>query len=171
MSTDIDTLRTAVDQALRELLPPQMDTAEARVLGIAIGLQESRGIHRRQLTPDGRPKGPAAGLWHFEIGGGCTGVLRHASSRYWMVRACRMRGVEPLPRPLWDAIQTDDILAAAAARLLLFTDPLRLPAITDAEGGWHYYIRNWRPGKPHRHTWDGFHMDARLAVELNQGSA
>jgi hypothetical protein len=40
----------------------------------------------------------------------------------------------------------------------LFSDAAPLPAaaVENAEAAWDYYIRNWRPGKPHRATWDGF---------------
>ena len=39
----------AIEPALR-LLPAALDTPEARVMLIAIGLQESRLVHRRQLV-------------------------------------------------------------------------------------------------------------------------
>ena len=42
----------AVHEALR-LLPPAMDTKEARVLMYAIGLQESRFTHRAQIVDGG----------------------------------------------------------------------------------------------------------------------
>ncbi len=135
-----------IDQALA-MLPGAMDTPEARVLLLAIGLQESLLFHRRQLVgKPPRPVGPAKGLWQFELGGGCAGVVRHAASRYWMARVCHERGCAFDPRSLWDALEHDDVLAATAARLLLFTDPQRLPAFGDEEGAWQLYLRVWRPG-------------------------
>lgn len=77
-----------------------------------------------------------------------------------MAMACKNRGVEFTTRALWNAIQEDDVLAAAAARLLLFTDPKRLPALGDEEGSWALYIRTWRPGKPHKATWSGLYAQA-----------
>lgn len=143
----------ALDPAFK-LLPGAMDTPEARVQLLAIGLQESRLTARRQLVGSPpRPTGPATGLWQFEQGGGVRGVLEHQASRYWMHRVCHERGVKPVAAQVWRALQHDDILAAAAARLLLFTDPRRLPAIGDEAGAWQCYIRTWRPGKPHRQTW------------------
>ncbi len=154
----------AVEPALR-LLPAAMDTPEARVMLLAIGLQESRLVHRRQLvgTPP-RPVGPAKGLWQFERGGGCAGVVSHAASRYWMSLVCKARGVQFNATAVWNALETDDILAAAAARLLLFTDPRRLPVLGDDREAWNLYMRAWRPGKPHRATWPGLYAQALAAV-------
>lgn len=141
----------AIDKALA-MLPAAMDTPQARIMLIAIGLQESGMTHRRQIV-DGKPAGPAAGLWQFEAGGGCRGVLTHSASRYWMHDLCQKRGVLPRPAALWSALQSDDVLAAGAARLLLFTDPRRLPAAGDRDGAWVLYQRVWRPGKPHPNRW------------------
>ena len=142
-----------IDAALA-LLPAQMDSPEARVMLRAIGWQESRFTHRFQVVA-GEPgaKGPARGFWQFERGGGCAGVLRHRASRYWMHHLCSVRGCRPSPDALWRQIELDDVLAAGAARLLLFTDPKRLPALGDEPGAWDLYERVWRPGKPHRDTW------------------
>lgn len=143
------------------MLPGAMDSPEARVMLLAIGMQESRFAHRRQLVGSPpRPTGPAKGFWQFERGGGCRGVITHAASRYWMARICHQRNVPFTAQALWDAIENDDVLAAAAARLLLFTDPRRLPAMGDEAGAWNLYMRVWRPGKPHRHTWAGFYAGA-----------
>ena len=51
-------------------------------------------------------------------------------------------------------------MPTAAARLLLFTDPKRLPEVGDAKGAWNLYIRTWRPGKPHRGTWNDLYDQA-----------
>lgn len=154
----------AIDQAL-VLLPRPMASDRARVMLYAIGLQESRFEDRRQLVGNPpQPKGPAKGLWQFELGGGCKGVVHHQASRYWMHNVCVRRGVAFNASAIWNAIEHDDVLAAAAARLLLFTDPHVLPAVTDAQGAWNLYMRTWRPGKPHRQTWDDFHQEAVLTV-------
>jgi hypothetical protein len=63
-------------------------------------------------------------------------------------------------RAIWNAIENDDVLAAGLARLLLYTDPQRLPALGDREGAWQLYLRTWRPGKPHRRTWNGYYQRA-----------
>lgn len=157
----VTSVSASINAALT-LLPAAMDTPEARTMLWAVGLQESRFTHRFQVVA-GKPraKGPARGFWQFERGGGCAGVLRHQASRYWMFRVCAQRGCKPTPDALWRAIETDDVLAAAAARLLLFTDPRRLPLVADEAGAWALYMRVWRPGKPHRHTWPAFHAQAQ----------
>jgi hypothetical protein len=147
------------------MLPGQFDSPEARVMLIAIGLQESRFLHRRQLVGNPpRPTGPAKGFWQFERLGGCRGVVDHTASRYWMHGICKAHDVQFNATAIWNALETNDMLAAAAARLLLFTDPKRLPAVTDTRGAWNLYIRTWRPGRPHRDTWDEFHARAQQVV-------
>lgn len=165
-------IETAINPALA-LLPGAMDTPQARVMLLAIGLQESRFEHRFQVV-QGKPgaKGPARGFWQFERGtrasrGGVWGVWLHEASRFWLASLCRARGVEFEPGAIYAAIETDDVLAAGVARLLLFTDPLRLPAVDDVGGAWALYAKRcWRPGRPHRSTWDAFHDQARAAVTL-----
>lgn len=159
----------AVDQALK-LLPYKMDTPEARVMLFAIGLQESGFQERRQIVMrDGRPQpvGPAKGYWQFERRGGCYGVVSHFASRYWMADVCAARNCAFTSAALWDAIENDDVLAAAAARLLLFTDQARLPALGDEKGAWQTYTRVWRPGKPHPAAWPKRYAEALIHVKGN----
>jgi hypothetical protein len=142
-----------------EILPKQMRSPEATVMMIAIGLQESRLEYRRQIG------GPARGLWQFERGGGVKGVCTHGASRYWVSELCKARGVAFDVATIYNTLEKDDILAAGCARLLLFTDPKKLPNVEDNVGAWQLYIRVWRPGKPHRHTWDAFHAQALKFVK------
>ena len=143
------------------LLPSAMSSREARVMLYAIGLQESRFEHRFQIVKfnPGR-KGPARGFWQFERGGGCKGVVEHPASRFWMHRVCVRQNIPFNATELWKQIEHDDALAAIAARLLLFTDPKALPGLLNPGGAWNLYVRTWRPGKPHRKTWDEFHQQA-----------
>lgn len=147
----------AVGPALA-LLPAKMDTPAARVMLLAIGLQESRFLHRRQIG------GPARGFWQFERGGGVRGVLTHPASRDHAYHVCAARGVDPVAAAVYPALEADDVLAAAFARLLLWTDAWRLPAVGDAQGGWELYIRTWRPGKPHPGTWQALYAQAVAEV-------
>lgn len=136
----------AIDEAFR-LLPPKTGTYSAKVMLLAIGLQESRLEHRRQLVgKPPRPTGPAMGLWQFERGGGVAGVLRHAASRALAEQVCKARGVAPTPSAVWGALRRDDVLAACFARLLLWTDPKPLPEVGEVEVAWRLYLRTWRPG-------------------------
>lgn len=164
LSPVAEAILDSIDAGLA-LLPRPMSSPEARVLLYAIGLQESRFEHRRQLVGNPpRPTGRAKGFWQFERGGGCKGVVTHAASRYWMHQVCTRRKVAFNATAIWNAIEHDDILAAAAARLLLFTDPRKLPAMGDERGAWNLYKRTWRPGKPKPETWPACYAYALLLV-------
>lgn len=141
----------SIDDAMA-LLPDGMDSAKARVQMRAIMLQESRMLHRYQII-DGGGKGPARGLGQFEKNGGVKGVLTHPSTKRIAQSVCLARGVSADPRSVWLALETDDVLACAFVRLLLWTDPGSLPPIGEVDLAWEVYIRNWRPGKPHYSTW------------------
>lgn len=145
--------RNAIDEALL-LLPAKMDSKQARVMLLAIGLQESRFEHRRQIG------GPARGFWQFEKGGGVKGVLTHPTSKDHAIAVCDDREVAATPDQVYQSLEFDDVLAAAFARLLLFTDPYPLPKLGDAEYAWDYYLRTWRPGKPHHEAWAALYVKA-----------
>lgn len=141
------------------LLPPQMDSAKARAMLTAIGLQESRFLHRRQAGP-----GPARGWWQFEMGG-VESVLSHHASRSSAEAVCLVLGYDPADeRGVHLALEHNDVLAACFARLLLWTDPRLLPGADRPVDGWTQYLATWRPGKPHASTWGG-HFAAAWASE------
>lgn len=158
-------LKTAVIPALSELESAGItDTFEARRFLLAIALQESGLRHRRQVV-GGTESGPAASYWQFERGGGCRGVLSHKASSQHMRRICTDYNIDPTEQSLWEAMRYQDIVAAAAARLLIYTLPPPLPAT--AEQGWRQYIEAWRPGKPHPSTWAGHWQTAdKTAKEI-----
>jgi hypothetical protein len=139
-----------------DILGHRFDSPAARAMLWAIGRQEGRMIHRRQIG------GPARGLWQFERGGGVRGVLTHGASKAHALRLCQARGVEATSHSVYPALEHDDVLACGFARLLLFTDAEKLPAPSagNAPAGWGYYLRTWRPGKPHPQTWDAFWKEA-----------
>jgi len=129
------------------MLPAQMDTPEARVMLLAIGLQES------ELTFRCQKNGPAHGCWQFEITG-VRSVLSNDACRKLLWDISIKRGITyPSSASIYAALVTDDILAAIVARLLLWTDPKPLPAIGDVQDAWSYYLRNWEPGKPRFDAW------------------
>jgi hypothetical protein len=145
-------LRAAIIPALGELaLCGIPDTADARRFLLAIALQESGLRHRRQVVAGGAEDGPAASFWQFEAGGGCRGVLEHYLTASCMRGLCKDFNVAVTPQGLWEAMRYQDVLAAIAARLLIYTLPQKLP--NTAEEGWAQYIAAWRPGKPHPSTW------------------
>ncbi|WP_367352475.1 hypothetical protein [Achromobacter animicus] len=146
-------LERAVIPAL-QLLPANMDTPAARIMLLAIGLQESRFTKRRQLVGSPpRPVGPAKSFWQGEEGGGMVkGVRTHAATKDIAAQLYSAREVVPTNRDIWYAIENDDVLAAALARLLLWTDPLPLPKVGAEEDAWALYLRTWRPGAYARGT-------------------
>ena len=136
---------------------------DARRMLLAIALQESGpGLNARyQNSPLATP-GPARGWWQFEQNGGVVGVLTHAASSMMAYGACSTLAVVPESAAVWRALEGHDVLACVFARLLLWTDPRPLPvAETPA---WDYYLRNWRPGKPHREAWSANWKTANDAV-------
>lgn len=141
------------------ILPAAMDTTRARVMVIAICLQESGLAHRRQVG------GPARGFPQMEKGGGVRGVLQHHASRRIAADVCKQRGVDPEPDDVYNALDKDDVLAACFARLLLWTSPKALP--DDEDACWDYYIDCWRPGKPHRNRWTANYKAARDTIYGN----
>lgn len=140
-------LISAIEPGLA-LLPSKMTTPEARLIMLAISGQEADFRHRWQVFDASRPEamGAARGLWQFERGGGVKGVLTHPSSKGHAVAVCSARGVDATVPAAYGRLHADDVLAAAFARLLLFTSPHALPAIGDEEGAWVAYLREWRPG-------------------------
>ncbi len=146
-------IKTGIDPALA-LLPAKMDTPEARIQLLATGLQESRFEHRRQLVgKPPRPTGPAKSFWQGEQGGGMVhGVRLHVATSAAAAHLYQARGVPARDAAIWDAIENDDVLAAGLARLLLWSDPGRLPVVGDEQGAWNLYLRTWRPGAYKRGT-------------------
>lgn len=156
-------LQTAIVPALSELESVGIkDTFEARRFLLAIALQESALRHRRQVV-GGTECGPAASFWQFEKGGGCRGVLTHKAVAAKMKQICADYNVEPTEGGLWEAMRYQDVVAAAAARLLVYTLPSSLPMT--AEQGWKQYLSAWRPGKPHPGTWAGHWETADRTVK------
>lgn len=155
----LDTTQTGAIAPAFALLPTKMAGKRATVMLLAIGLQESRLQFRRQIG------GPARGLWQFEQNGGVRGVLTHPSSRPHALEVCAARDVEPTAPAVYEALERDDVLAAAFARLLLWTDPKPLPALGQVQEAWELYARAWRPGKPHPQTWEAIYAQALAAVQ------
>lgn len=147
--------RYVIPQALA-LLPPAMDTPGARAMLLAIGLQESRFLYRRQIG------GPARGFWQFERGGGVRGVLTHpataATAGGVLERLRYGRGASHTD--VHAALEHNDVLACVFARLLLWATPGALPVADHADDGWALYLAGWRPGKPHPKAWPSLFREA-----------
>ncbi|MNQ76827.1 hypothetical protein D3C85_916760 [compost metagenome] len=133
------TLKTDIAAGLA-LLPAKMDSLDASVLLYATNRQENPQRLQQQVG------GPAVGDYQFELGGGVKGVMSHHSVAYLTRAVCDARGIEFKAGPIYQALKTDDILAAALARLLYYTDPKALPKAGDEAEAWALYLRTWRPG-------------------------
>lgn len=158
MMTALRTGAGIVELTMQHLLPAKFDGRQARVMLLAIGLQES-GFATRQQNG-----GPARSYWQFEQGGGIRGVLTHPASKAYARAVCGLRAVAPVESDVYAAFLSDDQLACAFARLLLWTDADPLPQLGDADGAWKYYQRNWRPGKPRPEAWPANYAAALDAV-------
>lgn len=161
----LDDINNGAIAAALSILPGALDTPAARVMLLSIAQQESGLVTRVQMGG-----GPARGFWQCEQGtqasrGGVWGVYLHPASRYWLSVLCGVRGVAFNPAGIYQALASDDVLAAGVARLLLFTDPAVLPSVTDTAGGWSLYSRVWRPGRPRPETWPGYHQLAQEAIQ------
>lgn len=159
----IDIVARHIVPAAMAVLPPEMNTRPAHAEILTIGLQESRFLYRRQMN-----YGPARSFWQFEIAG-VRGVMRHEKSAGPLKAALRQLRYEHLigqTSNLHHAIEHNDVLGCVFARLLLWTVPGRLPGPGEPRDGWEQYLEGWRPGKPHRETWDAFYKEAWERVTL-----
>lgn len=152
-----EVMERAVVPAL-QTLPKHLDSDRARLMLLAIGLQESRLEHRDQIDAAGAI-GPALGLWQFEKGG-VLGVYKHSASHLMLHDLCHARDISFDVIPMWHALARDDVFAAGVARLLLWTHPKPLPLIGEREKAWEYYLWLWRPGKPKRRAWRSYYERA-----------
>ncbi len=124
--------------------------ARSKMMLLTIAQQESALKYRKQVG------GPAVSWWQFESGGGVKGVLTHPNTAARAKKGCEFLCVPAVQADVYSAMVQNDILACMMARLLLLSDPKTLPSVDDAQAGWDYYIRNWRPGKPHPSKWLGY---------------
>lgn len=151
----------AVIQAAEDELGLTRSRAAEQFL-LAIAYQESAWKWRKQVLASGNP-GPARGYWQFEEMGGVCGVMTHARTRVWARALLERRGIPLKYAAAWEALATDNVLAAAFARLLVLSDPTQIPV--DKDRAWQYYLRTWRPGKPDRGRWDGAWAQAQSAMD------
>lgn len=129
------------------LLPARMNSPPAEIQLLATHLQEAPNREQCQLPAKPGQCGPARGIFQFERGGGVAGVLRHPSSRSHVLHVCSELGVQATVAGIYNALPEQcDVLDAALARLLYWTDPRPLPAVGDEEAAFQCYLRNWRPG-------------------------
>lgn len=132
-----------------KLLPQEWDNPEARAMVLAICLQESGLTHRRQIG------GPARSYAQFEASGGVRGVVTHYATKDHAQNVLKALDYSLALdyTGILTAMEHNDILTAAFARLLIYTLPHPLPTQFEPEEGWNQYLEAWRPGKPRPETW------------------
>ncbi|MEX1197794.1 MAG: hypothetical protein WEB57_08055 [Pseudohongiellaceae bacterium] len=139
------------------MFPEHFSSRPARAMVLAIGLQESDYIHRRQLIGNHRNwweviKPPAKSFHQFEKVG-IRGVVEHPATRRLAVEVCRLLGYPPDVNVLHAAVEHNDLLASAFARLALWRLPQPLPGPDDHQEAWAQYLEAWQPGKPKPERW------------------
>jgi hypothetical protein len=154
-------LKLAIFPAL-VILPPSMASPQAWHQMLAAGLQESGLCARCQVLPGGG-RGPAHGLWQNELGG-VRAVMGNALTRDHAATLCAARSVAVDAQAVWQAMESDDVLAAGFARLLLWADSKPLPEDHEQDAGWVLYLDAWRPGKPRPQDWPANWARARAFV-------
>lgn len=137
---------SVVYPAAASILPTEMDSPPAKAMMLAIGLQESGFVARRQMM-----SGPARGFWEFEESG-VTAVLGHPVTKPIITPI--LPSLVVAPWSILEAITYHDVLACILARLLLWTHPDRLPRQGESGIAWRQYLSLWRPGKPHPEVWE-----------------
>jgi hypothetical protein len=158
--TPAEVLALSVRPVLAWMGPP-FASPEAEVMLLAVAMQESGCRARRQEN------GPARGLWQFESGPGSAldGLIANGrtADRYLaLVSAFDLPGY-----PRWEvhgALEHNDQLACALARLLLWSHHAPLPEVGHEAAAWHQYLALWRPGRPRPDDWSASYAAALAGV-------
>ncbi len=158
----IDIIQGVILPAAYSLLPPRYNSPEATAQLLAIGLQESKFLERRQ-----RPSGPARGFWQFEAPTTRL-VLEHPKVGPVLGECLFALRYRPpfTTEDLMAIINHNDLAAACAARCLLWSDRHALPRQGETDLAWLMYLSAWRPGTPRRDTWDANYAAAWERVAL-----
>jgi len=140
-------------------LPAEMDGPNARLMLLAIMLQES-GLRTREQRG-----GPARGLAQFERNG-VLAVMHNMRTADIVFEWCDANSITYGSNTIYERLALDDELAAAFARLLLWADPRPLPELGDVMGAFDLYERTWRPGQPSYTRWrDTAYPEAMKALQ------
>lgn len=154
----LDAIRRTILHPALALLPESLSGREAEVLLLASGLAASGFQTRRDA------RGPGRGYWRALPDGVMVGgVLRAAQTRDLAVAVCDARQVPPIAERVYSALEHDDLLAAALARLLLWSDPAGLPSLGDEAGAWACYQCHWAVDEAARRDWPAHYQRALAA--------
>ncbi|MBO1856818.1 hypothetical protein J4G52_25090 [Burkholderia cenocepacia] len=151
-----DVVSSILEPALA-VLPTRFDTPQARVMLLAIGLQESGFMREDQVG------GPARSYWQFEING-VKAVMSFAGTAALSQLVARHAGIQFDAHVIYSALDHNDQLACQFARLLLWSAPGPLPALGASDAAWALYQSCWRPGKPRPADWLSNYQQALATV-------
>lgn len=155
----IEIVHRYVIPAAYSILPDEMASPEATVMLLAIGGQESRFNHRRQV------RGPAKGWWQFEQIA-VDDIITRTATRPAFLDVIRALRYDDLGASyIHEIIEHNDILACVFARLNLWLIRGPLPAVGDMEEAWRQYLNQWRPGKPHPDRWPSNYLAALRVID------
>lgn len=142
-------------------LPSEQDDPRARLMVLATGGQET-GYQTRQQY--GNPAGGANGLFQMQYN--CVlDVMHNRASGNFVWNLCGVLGVTYGSHAIFDALLTDDELAACMTRLAYWCDPRPLPEVGDMMGAWDTYERVQRPSKPSYTRWKQVYPQALTALQ------
>lgn len=133
----------------------------ARVIELAIAGQETDWKYRLQMNG-----GPARSYWQFEKGGGLAGIMKLFPAK--VSSLCNGFDIPYNMDIIFEAMAWHDPLAAGLARILLWSDPRKLPEVGDEKGAWQYYLDTWRPGMPHPEKWAAVYAQSLSLVKGKQ---
>lgn len=119
------------------LLPPFMTSPEARVLLVAIAMQETGLMTRSEVG------GTAFGFYQFMVIG-VDGVFANGETGHLAVDVAKSLQI-PVDENFYEAVRWNDHMGTVLARLNLWPDPAPLPAIGAEAEARNYYARIWRP--------------------------
>lgn len=139
---------------LQSVTTSQVATSSAKILLLAIALEESNLQHRQQI------KGPARSFWQFERIG-IEGVVSRKTNKEILSKL----NYPTLTNTIYTQLLTNDQLGCILARLLLLSDPNPLPEpkYSEITNAYNYYLKNWRPGKKSPASWK---TNWPLAIEV-----
>lgn len=156
LPTNYTELNNKVIKPVMLELPAKMSSDSVTLQMMVTAKQES-GLNARWQTGNGI----ARGLWQMEQPTVNLVMINKNSAGY-----LRTFIEQKLKMPMYstsiiyDALDKDDFMACAMARLLYWDDPNPMPKVGDLNGAWQYYLRIWRPGAPDFTRWQSAYAEA-----------
>jgi len=147
-------IRHARDLIIRPVLKHlgrKYGSKEAENMLLIIGETESGFSLRKRLPYTQVQIGQgAAGLWQFELDGGCAEFEFSEKLTHFRRIAAELRYPTVREETHQAIMAGADILACIMARAILWLEPEPLPDFKDVDEMYRQYLSIWQPGKPNR---------------------